>query len=74
MYFGCVPILTESFMARRYQDLGLPILVVDSYADLEGYDEKTLAQMYERLRNRFISKALWMPFWVERIRNINQKS
>lgn len=67
MYLRTVPIIKRSHMAERYEELGLPVWVVDSYDELIDVTEGQLLDKYEELKYKFDSPALWSGFWEERI-------
>jgi hypothetical protein len=63
LYLGIVPIVMRSVMTEYFAGLGLPILVVDDWRELSAMNEEVLADTYERLKQGFDSKVLWLPFW-----------
>lgn len=63
MYLGAVPVILDSYMARTYELMGLPVWVVDSYAKLQDQSEQDLAIRYESIRSKFACQALWAPHW-----------
>jgi hypothetical protein len=67
MYLGCVPIVLRSYMTEFFRDLGLPIWIVDSYQELESFDEQQLMNKYEEFKPSFENKALWFDYWQEQI-------
>lgn len=67
MYLRCVPIVLRSEMTERYAKLGLPVWVVDSYAELSAQNEQTLKVLYQQFLPSFEAEPLWMPYWLERI-------
>jgi hypothetical protein len=69
MYLGCIPVVLKSHMNNFYEELGLPIWVIDSYSQLELINELELDQKYEEYRPRFENKALWFDYWQKEIRS-----
>ena len=67
MYLGCVPIVLRSYMTEFYKNLGLPVWVIDTYSDLDGFDERDLAVKYEEFRPLFQNEALWFEYWENQI-------
>ncbi len=63
MYLGCVPIVLRSYMTDYYENLGLPIWIVNSYSELSSLDEHYLAKKYEEFKFRFVNKALQFDYW-----------
>jgi hypothetical protein len=72
-YFKCVPIVLKSFMATYYQDIGLPIWVIDSYDELLKFDESDLKTKYDEFKSRFGSEAIWADYWIKDIKAESKK-
>ena len=67
MYFKCVPIVLRSFMTSRYESLGLPIWVIDSFEVLENVDEAFLVAKHNEFKEKFHSEAIWADYWIRLI-------
>ena len=63
MYLGCVPIVLRSYMTEFYLNLGLPVWVIDTYSDLEAFDERDLEKKYKEFKPLFQNEALWLKYW-----------
>jgi hypothetical protein len=72
MYFKCVPIVLRSFMTSYYEEIGLPIWVVDSYSDIEDFDESALGEMYKQFQGKFAHGGLWADYWIHSIQAISE--
>lgn len=72
MYLGCIPIVQRSFMTEQYEEMGLPVVIVDSFVELEDWSEEWLRHTYDALAPRFASQALWSPFWGSRIDRVRK--
>jgi hypothetical protein len=72
MYLGCVPVVLKSHMTDHFESLGLPIWVVDSYNEINEFSDAQFKEKYEELMSRFTSKALWSPYWVEKIKSYSR--
>jgi len=68
MYLGCVPIVLRSYMTSFYEEIGLPLWCVDSYATLEGVGEEELKSVFDEILANSNYEALWSEFWVSRFR------
>lgn len=68
MYFKCVPIVVRSFMTSRYESLGLPIWVIDSFEDIDNLDEAFLMAKYNDFKEKFNGDAIWADYWIRLIR------
>ena len=71
MYTRVVPIVKSSVAMRYFQNLGLPIWVIDDWDDLDRIDNNILEEKYVELENGFESKELFMRYWRNRIHNRN---
>lgn len=67
MYRGSIPIVLDSYMNRYFKSLGLPILIVDSYSDLDNFTVAQLKELYLLELPNFESPALWFDFWEKHI-------
>jgi hypothetical protein len=67
IYFKCVPIVLRSYMSEYYEQIGLPVWVIDSYEELIGLDESFLNGKYKSLEAKFDTDAVWVDYWFERI-------
>jgi hypothetical protein len=72
MYFKCVPIVLRSFMTSYYESIGLPIWVVDSYSDIEDFDESALGEMYKQFQGKFAHEAIWADYWIHSIQAFSE--
>jgi len=68
MYLRSVPIVLRSSLTERFAELGLPLLLVDSYAEVSRLDEEALRSAYEKLAPAFASETLWFGYWERTIR------
>jgi hypothetical protein len=69
MYLGCIPIVLRSHMTEYYEQIGLPIWVIDSYSDLVRFGEAELLEKFKVLSKRFKSEALTSMYWERQIRD-----
>ena len=68
MYLGCIPIVLRSHMTQSYEQLGLPVWLIDSFEELRDLTEERLHTIYLELRPKFASEAMWASHWISRIR------
>lgn len=73
MYLNCVPIVARSFLTERYESLGLPVWIVDDYADLQNLNETQLREIYWELFHKFASPALGFEFWEDQLSRAQSK-
>ena len=63
LYLRIVPIVKKSIMTEYFRSIGLPMLLVDDWREVEAWGESFLSETYEKLRSGFDAEALWLPFW-----------
>jgi hypothetical protein len=68
MYLGVIPIVRRSTGTDYLKGLGLPMLVVDEWADLDGFDENKLKGIYEKTLRESRTEALYMDHWIREIK------
>jgi hypothetical protein len=66
-HFNCVPIVLKSQMTSIYENIGLPIWVLNNYSELKKFDESMLRNKYLSLVNKFKSEAIWADYWIKKI-------
>ena len=71
MYLGCVPIVLRSYMSEFFENLDLPIWVVDSYDEIVSLSEKQLEEIYREFKTKFDNEALWFEYWAKQIKRWN---
>jgi len=69
MYFKCVPIVLKSYMTTYYEEIGLPVWVLDSYEELSSETEASLAEIYAHFSDKFDSRAIWYEYWSNLIKS-----
>ncbi len=52
---------------RYWYTIGSPIVLIDSWKDIETMDTNSLFQEYKNLQERFDSPALYMQYWIDEI-------
>jgi hypothetical protein len=71
IYLGVVPIVTRTVLSEYFYDLGLPILLITDWGELNDIDEKYLNQFYTKHLNRFSSEYIWADAWLDCISSGN---
>ena len=64
LYVDTIPIVKRSVAEEYFYSCGVPLLIVDSWKELENMD---LAEKYAELMNHKNDAALWMDYWVTKI-------
>lgn len=69
MYLKVVPIVKSSVAMRYFQDLGLPLWVINDWNELGKINDNVLEEKYTKLEKGFKSKRLFMRYWRNQIHN-----
>lgn len=69
IYLRSVPIVLRSCLTEHFASLGLPLCLVDSYAEAALWGEKKLRSVYEKLSPGFESEVLWFGYWERLVRS-----
>jgi len=68
MYLGAVPIVLSNVMHDYFKSLGAPMLVLQSWDELEEITLKTIDKMYQSTLREADTKVLNMQYWEDKIR------
>ena len=68
MYLRTVPIVTRSPVTEFFVDLGLPMLMVDSWSDINKLNQNDLIETYREKAIQFDNEALYFEFWKNKIK------
>jgi hypothetical protein len=63
MYLRVVPVVRRCYLTEFYRNLGLPMILVDTWTELLTWDEDYLDRQYRDLSSLFDSPALWHEYW-----------
>ncbi len=74
LYLRIVPIVKRSILMEHFKSIGLPLLLVDDWREVDSWGEDYLVDIYNRLAPSFDSEALWLPYWEYQIDNYLAKS
>lgn len=64
-YLGIVPIVKKSQFTEYFKSLGLPLLIVEDWKEVERFDEQFLAETYQKLKTGFSHPAIYMKYWMD---------
>lgn len=67
LYLETIPIVKKSAGTDFFVSLGIPLLQIESWDEIIYWTEEYLLEVYQRLSHGFKSKALWFPYWSNRI-------
>ena len=71
IYLKTLPIVLKSPMAEEFYKLGIPVWIVSSFDELKYLDTKDLVNKYLELEPRFNNDVIWMPYWDNRLKELN---
>jgi hypothetical protein len=63
MQVGTVPIVQRSAGIESFKDLGLPMLIIDSWDEIAGISEYELREKYDLIMSSARQEALIMDYW-----------
>jgi hypothetical protein len=66
IYMGCVPLVDDCYMNRRFKDEGLPLILVESWDELRGWSEESVRAAYETARAEADPNASLLDHWKAR--------
>lgn len=67
MYLGVIPIVEESILTNYYKEIGLPLLVIKDWGDLQNISELSLQKIYHEISPKFLNNALYFDYWISKI-------
>jgi hypothetical protein len=68
LYLRTLPIVKRTVDAESCVALGLPIWILDEWQELSAHDEAGLTKKYEEMMRTANFEALYMDYWIDRIR------
>ena len=67
MYLKTTPIVKRSILTEYFQSIGMPLVIVDDWNELDTVDEEYLKKKYKDLEDSFDSNVLHMDYWINKI-------
>lgn len=67
IYLRTVPILTKNFFVTHFKQLGMPMLIIDDWHELEAITEQELEKLYKENVWEFDHPAMYMNYWIDLI-------
>ncbi|MGB8815772.1 MAG: hypothetical protein WCC74_00835 [Minisyncoccia bacterium] len=67
LYLGTIPVVERSVSTGYWKNIGIPLLLVDSWKDLENVREDWLKKEYEDIKNKIGSEAIYMDYWIKEV-------
>lgn len=67
LYLGTIPVLEKSHVSKYWENIGLPVLLIDSWSEILTMDESFLIKTYSNLQSKLSSPSLYMNYWTDMI-------
>lgn len=68
LYMRSVPVVVRSPLMEAFEARGMPLLLVDSFEELCGWNEAKAEKTYKDLCAGFDSPSIWFDYWQQVIR------
>ena len=63
-----IPIVKDSPATRYFRSIGLPLLLIRQWSELEGMNREKLHKKYGEMRKGFSCEAIYFDYWEEKIK------
>jgi hypothetical protein len=63
LYMGCIPIVEDNYMNRKFREMGLPMVLVANWDSIRTWGEQELKTTYAELQGGIRSEGLFVPWW-----------
>jgi len=67
LYLKTIPIVKRSVATEYFKKIGLPLVLIDDWNELDMVDEPSLITQYNNMKEGFENKALSSSFWKQLI-------
>lgn len=67
LYLGVAPVVKRSALTQYFYSLGLPLVLIDTWEELNDWDIPKRLQLAQKARENMNHPAFFMPFWIEKI-------
>jgi hypothetical protein len=69
MYLKSIPIVERNVTTEYFEKIGLPIVLINDWKELETWSEEKISQKYNELKPKFDSEAMHINYWFKLILN-----
>lgn len=69
MYLGTIPIVTKSVMNDSFKALGLPLIVLNDWSELQHMSPETLESTYATIKAESEHSSLYFEYWQQLIKS-----
>lgn len=70
LYVGVIPIVKSSVTMDYFKKLKIPLWVVDEWSELDSVSEKILEEKYKVIQENSSMDAMYMDYWIDKIKNV----
>jgi hypothetical protein len=67
LYLKTVPLVKRSYLTESFKNIGMPIVLVDKWDELTGYDDQKLDQIYKSFEFDDRNTPIYMKYWIDEI-------
>jgi hypothetical protein len=67
IYMNCIPIVEDSYMTRFFRNEGLPLVLIDDWDEVIGWDEGHLEHLYSECKRQSSVGKSYFRYWKEKI-------
>ncbi len=67
MYLRTIPIVIKNPMNKHFKDIGLPMLMINSWDDIHNFTEDFLKKEYDNIFNKDYFPQVFMDYWQREI-------
>ncbi len=70
LYIGTVPIVKESVTINYFKKIGVPLLSLSNWKELEKFDSQSLDRTFDEIHKNSKKETLYMSYWADKIRTL----
>ncbi len=67
LYLGSIPILKKSTNSEYWREIGLPVLIIQSWDDIKYFNENFLEEQMRVITLNSNNSPLYMDYWIKEI-------
>ena len=73
LLFNCTPIVEKNNVNDNFYNMGVPLIMLDKWKDLESLEIKDLNSLNQNNKNKNYETFSSLNFWIDQINNANDK-
>lgn len=73
LYLGCLPIVKKNYFIDHFKNMGIPMLTIDTWNEIEKLDDVMLNNIYNELKPALEHESLFMSYWIHLILSEKEK-